>query len=397
MRVVTVAGDPEREAALAGQLGLRREVEVVLRCVDRVEALAALRGGSLDAAILVGDPIWFDAQCAHEATLSSTRLVGLAPDRAAAERVRAWGGVGLSLDASIDELLAACRAELPVRPDEVATEERSGRTIVVWGPKGAPGRSSIAFELASALAASDPQTLLVDADTYGGDLLQMAGVVDDLATIVWATRLAAKGELVPSVLLADLKRVSPDGPVLLPGIPRADLWPEISQFGFEQLVTTCVSVFSWVVVDVGFALEPDPSPYPEGGEGRNRTARAALRDADRVIAVVRADPVGMKSFLWAYEHLRELVDPERISIVANRVRPGEGRQIADLIKRYVGRRPAALVPDDPDAFSEAVAAGRSVRSLPSGGSVSRALGEVAASLGGRVRPHGFLSRLGGRA
>ena len=37
---------------LAADLSARHEVEVVLRCVDRVEALASLRGGTLDAAPL---------------------------------------------------------------------------------------------------------------------------------------------------------------------------------------------------------------------------------------------------------------------------------------------------------------------------------------------------------
>ena len=57
MRVVTVAGDPEREARLVGQLELSRDAELVLRCMDRVEVLGAIRGGTLDAVVIVGDPV----------------------------------------------------------------------------------------------------------------------------------------------------------------------------------------------------------------------------------------------------------------------------------------------------------------------------------------------------
>jgi Mrp family chromosome partitioning ATPase len=38
----------------------------------------------------------------------------------------------------------------------------------VWGPKGGPGRTTVAVNLAFEAAAASGEVLLVDADTYGG-------------------------------------------------------------------------------------------------------------------------------------------------------------------------------------------------------------------------------------
>ena len=38
----------------------------------------------------------------------------------------------------------------------------------MWGPKGGPGRTTVAVNLAFEAAAAGGEVLLVDADTYGG-------------------------------------------------------------------------------------------------------------------------------------------------------------------------------------------------------------------------------------
>ena len=398
MRLVTVAGEPEREAALAAELDTRRDIEVVLRCVDRVEVLAAIRGASLDAVVVTGDPSWFDAECGHEAAQHQVAVVGLVHDPISAERLRSMGAHVLTAEASVHEILLACRDRHAdeVVPESPVMQGTRGRTIAVWGPKGAPGRSSIAIELAAELAVGEPNTLLVDADTYGGDLLQLLGVTDELPTIVWASRLAAKKELLPERLATELRRIGDDGPVLLPGIPRAELWPEVSDYGWKTLLEVVRETFVHAVIDVGFVLEPDASPYPEAGEGRNRTARAALKQADHVVAVMRADPIGIKSFIWALEQVTDLVDPDRLLIVANRVRPGEEHEVADIVRRHARKRPVCMVPDAPEPFADAVTAGTSVRARRGSAEVTHQVAELAAAVGGRVSPRGLLARIGGR-
>ena len=47
LRVVTLAGDSEREADVAALFAGEPNVELFMRCVDRVELLATMRGRSL--------------------------------------------------------------------------------------------------------------------------------------------------------------------------------------------------------------------------------------------------------------------------------------------------------------------------------------------------------------
>lgn len=398
VRVVTVGGDPEHEAQLAAQLGLRGDVELVLRCVDRVELLAGIRGGGLDAIVSVGAPAWFDRQAAEEAAERAIRIVGITDDAREGERLSGFGAVLLTLDAAVDDIIESCR-DLPARDPVVRSLQPSvprGKLVSVWGSKGAPGRTSIAIELAAELSATEPETLMIDGDPYGGDILQLLGVTEELPTIVWAARMAAKEELDAHSLTTELRRTDSDGPVLLPGLPRAELWPEISDFGWRQLLTVAKASFLFTVCDVGFCLEPDSSPYPGAGDGRNRMSRTAIAESAHVVAVCRADAVGIKNFLWSFDQLKALTDADKIFVVANRVSRGTEHEVGDVLRRHLGKRPIAYVPDQPQDFGRAAMAGVAVGKAVPGSDVRPAIRTVAAALGGRPQPAGFLSRLSGR-
>lgn len=400
MRVVTLAGDSELEPAIAAQLGERRDVELVLRCLDRVELLAAIRGGDLDAIVSVGAPDWLDARCVAEAADRSTTLVALAEDDWERERLAGRAGAVLSKDASIDEIVERCSAPGGPPARGAYSSQPSvprGELIAVWGPKGAPGRTTVAIELAAELAACDRDTLLVDGDPYGGDVVQLLGVVDELPTIVWASQMAAKEELDAARLSLDLRRAGRNGPVLLPGLVRAELWAEISEFGWRQLLTVALASFAYSVCDIGFCLEASRAVVAAAGEGRNMIARTTVAEAHRVVAVCRADPVGIKSFLWAAEELRRLVDLDRVLVVANRVHPSEQQDVAEVLRKHLGKRPIAYIPDRPSDLVKAVRAGMAVRDNTPGSDIAPAVRSLAAAMGARVGARGLLTRLAGRA
>jgi MinD-like ATPase involved in chromosome partitioning or flagellar assembly len=398
-RIATLAAEAEHEARAASWLSNRPDCELVLRCMDRVDLLAAIRGGGLDAVVAIGVPTWLDRQCVQEIAQRGVTLVGLVGNSNGAERLTDFGGTVLTLGASPDDVLDACRGK-PLEPvGQLRTSQPSGhrgRLIVCWGPKGSPGRTRIAIELAAELAHTERGTLLVDGDTYGGDVLQLLGMTEELSNLVWATRMASKDELDAARLVTELRRAGESGPVVVPGIPRAELWPEVSHFGWRQLLSAARGAFRVTVCDVGFCLEPEESAYPASGEGRNRLARHAIDSADQVVAVVRADPVGIKNFLWSFDDLLSLTDQDRIIVVANKVAQGTEPEIAEIVKRHTGRRPLAYVPDSPVAVGSAVALGRPVRDLKPGCDFASAVRTLGAAVGGEPRPRGFMTRLAGR-
>jgi Mrp family chromosome partitioning ATPase len=83
----------------------------------------------------------------------------------------------------------------PHGPDEApAPPDGDMRHVLaaVWGPKGGPGRTTVAVNLAFEAAAAGGEVLLVDADTYGGAVAQ--------AKMQESRRSASRGEKDPPLL-----------------------------------------------------------------------------------------------------------------------------------------------------------------------------------------------------
>jgi Flp pilus assembly CpaE family ATPase len=67
------------------------------------------------------------------------------------------------------------------------------------------------------------------------------------------------------------------------------------------------------------------------------------------------------------------------------------------LRRHLGKRVVACIPERPHEFRSAVDRGVSVREARPGSDVAVGIREVAAALGGRVPARGALARLAGRS
>lgn len=398
LRVVTVTGDVEHEASIATALGLRPDVELVMRCVDRIELIATIRGADLDAIVVAGSPLWFDAMVAQEARDRRIRVVAVTGDPLAVERMSMLGALVLEPGCSVDDVVTGCGPEpgdeVPLEPAGTPEVAAAGRVTAVWGPKGSPGRSTLALELAWQMSSSH-EAVVVDADPYGGDLLQMSGVLEELPTVVWAAALGAGGSLSPGSL-DELRRVTERGPALLPGLSRPEQWMDVSDYGWEAALSELRRRFERVVCDVGFCLEPPEAGLGGAPRGRNEMTRITLRHAHQVVAVCRGDPVGVKSFVWAFSSLTSLVERDRIVVAVNRVKPADIEDIESVLKRHLGLRPAVFIPDEAREVERARRGGRLVGECSPGCELAEAAANLAAALGGSPAPRGFLARLAGR-
>ena len=268
-------------------------------------------------------------------------------------------------------------------------EDRRGELVAVWGPKGAPGRTTVAVNLAFEALPYVGETLLVDADTYGGSISQMLGFLDDHPSLAWAARLASRGELDGPRLLSGTRRAGPAGPRVLPGLPRAELWTEIRPSTWHSLLDLFTVSLQLTIIDLSFCLEEEEELVHDHVRfRRNAVSRIALQRADHVIAVARADPLGLHDFIRGYQQLREVgIDPARIQVVVNQVRSGAfggdaSTQIRAELSRYLGVEPSALVPYDRGSVDAAASAGRALREVRRGSPAQQAVAEMAAALVG---------------
>lgn len=254
-------------------------------------------------------------------------------------------------------------AVTPAGPTQA--KARRGQVIAVWGPAGAPGRTTLAINVAAELAAVGHSVALADVDTYSGSIAPSLGLLDEAPGFAAACRLAGA----ESLTRAELERIgqrytSGHGSFwVLTGIGRANRWPELSAQRVAATLAQCRDWVEFTVVDVGFSLETDEELSSDlFVPRRNAASITALREADRVIAVGIADPVGLSRFLRAHVDLVETVASGRVLVVMNKLRASAIGlnpigQVAQTLSRFGGIEAAVMIPFDPPALDAAILSG----------------------------------------
>lgn len=420
--VLTAVSDARWEAQLVaalerGDLG----VSVVRRCVDLADLLATAATGQAQAALLSADLRRLDREALGRLSVAGVAVVGLVPpgDEEAERRLRQLGVLHvLPSDSTPEDLSTAVmqavhgtvapsageRAALadprqalpalPATPEPAAVPDTglgTGRLVAVWGPTGAPGRTTVAVTLASEVAALGRSTMLVDADVYGGVVAQVLGLLDEAPGLAAACRLANNGTLdLPS--LADLARTLSPTLRVLSGIARADRWPELRPTAVEVVLELCRSLASTTVVDCGFALEQDEElAYDTAAPRRNGATLTVLETADVVYAVGAADPVGLQRLVRGLAELKEAVPGVAPVVVVNKLRagaiPGNAEQeVRGALSRYAGVEQVLCVPADVEGLDRALAVGRTLGEAAPSSPARAAVTAMAAQLVGAAAP-----------
>jgi MinD-like ATPase involved in chromosome partitioning or flagellar assembly len=399
--VLAASGAPWEVEALR-VLGAPPSRAVVLkRCVDLADLLATATTGQPRVAVVAAGLPGLDAD-----SLSALRRSGVIVVLVVAPGGRAAGalppGAHATVPSSDVAALPSAVAAAATATDHLgwAAEPEpahgmvspvaeppgdNGRLIAVWGPTGAPGRTTVAVNLAAEIAARGQETLLIDADGYGGAVAQHLGVLDEVSGLLSAARLGNTGHLDRSSLASVARSAAPALRVLT-GLPRPDRWQEVRPAPFDLLLESARSLTSYVVLDLGFALEDGTSAYGSGGPSRNHMTVAGLDRADELVVVGRADPVGLARLARSLVELRELVAAAAVHVVVNRARPSLGwadHDVRAMVEGFV--RPASLhfLPDDIAAVDRALVAGMPLREVGAS-SLTLALASLADAVAGET-------------
>jgi Flp pilus assembly CpaE family ATPase len=269
--------------------------------------------------------------------------------------------------------------------------DQPATVITVWGPTGAPGRTTTAMAVADELARLGQSCLLVDADVYGGVVAPLFGLLDESPGLVAACRQAQSRRLDIDSLAGLCWQLSPQLRVLT-GISRADRWPEVRSTALQSVLSTARGLADFTVVDVGFALETDEElSFDTLAPRRNGATLAALQEADLVLAIGSADPIGMQRLVRGLDELRAAEIQTPVWIVLNRVRRGPvpGNVEAELnaaLQRFAGRPSAALLPYDLAGLDAAAAAGQTLAEAAPASPLRRAVIDLARAMSGVPAP-----------
>jgi MinD-like ATPase involved in chromosome partitioning or flagellar assembly len=390
-------------------------VVVIRRCVDLADLLAAAAAGTARAVILSADLRRLDRDALARLATAGVAVIGLVaqggvPGKSdeAERRLRQLGVRHvLAADAGpalicaevttaiadgvatggIDPLrlgYAEPRAALPdvrelgLRPDPDDAIEHDGRLVAVWGPTGAPGRTTVAVVLATEAARLGCASLLADADCYGGVVAQVLGLLDESPGLAAAVRQANAGNL-DLHTLATLARVVGPNLRVLTGIARAQRWPELRPSGLVAAYAIARQLAALTVVDCGFGLEQDEElSHDTTAPRRNGSTLATLADADHVVAVGSADPVGLQRLVRGLAELSEVLPQCRPQVVVNRLRKGPingdaEHEIAEALTRYAGVGDVIFVPYDRVSLDKALAGGHTLGEIAPDSPVRSAL------------------------
>ncbi|ASK64906.1 pilus assembly protein CpaE [Brachybacterium avium] len=359
---------------------------VVRRCADLAETLAVTAAGIGDV-VLIDVTVRGLGRDVLSALLRDAAVVGMRPTDAPEGTALGLRHV-VPAGAPVEEILTAIEAavlgeqadtEAWVQEAQVAEPGAGGRLVAVWGPAGAPGRSTIAVNLAAEAAAAGRETILVDADTYGPAQSQMLGVLDEAPGLVAAARAHDRDTLDEETMESLLPQVQPRLR-LLSGIGVPGRWAELRRTTLDGVWGALAGRGDLVIVDVASVLEEDEElSYDTAAPQRNAAAISALEAADAVIAVVAADPVSITRLLRDQARLEELGVTD-LHVIVNRVgAPVPGDRLRELITSRMSLTSLHLLPDDPGSCRAAAWDGALLAESAPRSALRRGLRDLAAS------------------
>lgn len=355
--VAVVAAGAAWESVVVREVEAAESLRLARRCMDVAELLA-VAGVGVDVAVVDAGVPGLDLDAVELLRGRGVLVLGVGEG----SRLTALG-IEVSVEpGSVASTVAEARSSAgrasagpsPAgtleRPDPSAGPAAVGRLVAVWGPHGAPGRSTLALSLASVLATST-STLLVDADVYGGSQAQQMALLDDVSGLLAAARSANRGD---GAAITDHTVAVGERLDLLSGTVNAQMGASLRPAAVERVLEGARRAYPQVVVDCGFGLDAS-GPPPQ----RDEITLRLLRGADVVVVVGRADPVGLARLVRGLHDVREVTRAEPV-VVLNRVRHGVGwdrRELVSTVRRLAGVEPAVLVPEDPATVDAAVMAG----------------------------------------
>jgi Mrp family chromosome partitioning ATPase len=277
--------DEQRLVADAPRHGHR----VLARCSGAEELVAKLPTAGAELVVVSASPQYLTARVVAACDSLGLRLLAVAGS-SAERRFAASVGVVDALDgpfawsppaavpsAAMSSSAAPAvfaPADVPVTPSHEVLDEDThvrrpsgfrslsgsrGTVVAVWGPDGAPGRTSIAIALAAELAQNGVSVALADADTRAAAIAPALGLLDEAPGFAAACRLAGSGGLDRAQFerIAQQHRAGRSELQVLTGIGRASRWPELTA---DRIAGVLAAARDWVdvtVVDVAPSFEQD--------------------------------------------------------------------------------------------------------------------------------------------
>ncbi len=224
----------------------------------------------------------------------------------------------LSMPFSGFDLINVVQAAFALRAE--ARGEIQTRMVAVYAPKGGVGKTTIAFNLAVAIARRGPRTALVDGCLQFGDLRSLLKVPLDAPSIV-----DLPTDRVASADLTDVLWRDPSGIDILLAPPRVEMAEMVMTRDVDKAMAMLRQAYRVVVVDLPTTISD--------------VSLAFLDASDTILSIVTYDSTTLRNTAAVAEAFRTIGYPDdKIRYVVNRADSAGGLPV-DQLESAIGRKP----------------------------------------------------------
>jgi pilus assembly protein CpaE len=366
VRTVLVVGDADAPSDTTSTVLAQRGFLPAERAETLAAAATRLRTEAFDLVLLpIGDAGPKELSLIeHDIRPAAPFIIGTAQD---ATQTLILGALRAGIPEFVAAPLNAEELEIAVRRlvRRMAPGLRSlGKIIAVYSAKGGLGTTSVAVNLATAIAKEHPteRVALVDLVVVGGDVR----VVLDLKPAYDIGDLVMKVDRIDGELLSSLMTPGPSGMLVLPSSDRPEVQDLIDANATSAILSQLRAHFNYVVLDLEHYL----------GE---RTV-GALDAADRIVLVTQLSVPALRSTQRTLNLFNRLgYTPAKVAVVVNRSNAESPLTTSDA-ETVLGRPITSKLANDFTACADATTKGIPVLEHEPGSTLSSGFRLLASTL-----------------
>jgi len=215
--------------------------------------------------------------------------------------------------------------------EQISRPFQVGRIIVFYGPKGGVGTSLLVTNLAVALAAYQPEpVVLVDLNLQFGAVATLLGLRPEVTIASLAQRF--QGEIDFEFLQPFLLKHEESNLRVLAAPSRPELAELVTTFLVERILQVLRNHFTFILIDTSTILQD--------------TTLAALDLADQILVVTALDLLAIRNTQLVLEMFRKLYPLDRLKLVLNRSNVRFSGLTPEQVEEFLNIPILAQIPSD---------------------------------------------------
>jgi hypothetical protein len=307
------------------------------------------KGQELDGVVVELSPEVCNGSSPGWETFSAVPKAGL-PVFSGSDTLAETYGCARTLTGADD--LTQWMGELATTPGTEPHSEGVGTIVVIVGPPGSPGRTTLAINLAAECAQLSNHVILVDADVYSPSVSQLLGLSPEGSGLFFALRSARVENVDIAAVLSHAQHYTGAtvGFTVLTGLLPVQQKKPVDQVAFERTLACLKAAGFTVVADTSAVLGHG---HREGSAGKAwevpQLVEVVSRVADVVVAITHPTDLGISRLVRSWELLSPTIPHENFHLVMRDSPHAPARERNDgsqAVWEYTGLEKIAVLGDE---------------------------------------------------